>query len=73
MPVGVGTFSEAMAVSSEVNLVLHDLLATRYGKAAVNVGTRGDSRPLSASRQRLWNNFISQWRRLGFRPRCLRS
>lgn len=45
MPVGVATFSDAMALSSEVNLVLHDILAERYGKAAVNTGDEGGYTP----------------------------
>ncbi len=45
MPVGVGTFMEAMELSTEVNLVLHDLLVKRYGKAAVNVGDEGGYAP----------------------------
>ena len=45
MPVGVATFSDAMALSSEVNLVLHDILAKRYGKAAVNTGDEGGYAP----------------------------
>jgi enolase len=45
MPVGVSTFSDAMALSSEVNLALHDVLAKRYGKAAVNTGDEGGFAP----------------------------
>jgi len=45
MPVGVSTFSDSMALSSEVNLALHDILAKRYGKAAVNVGDEGGYAP----------------------------
>lgn len=45
MPVGASTFSESLAISSEVNLVLHDILAKRYGKAAVNTGDEGGYAP----------------------------
>ncbi len=45
MPVGVETFSDAMALSTEVNLALYDILARRYGKAAVNVGDEGGFAP----------------------------
>jgi enolase len=45
MPIGVATFSDALALSSEVNLVLHDLLARKYGKFAVNVGDEGGFAP----------------------------
>ena len=45
MPVGAQTFSEALAMSSEVNLVLHDLLERKYGKAAVNTGDEGGFAP----------------------------
>ncbi len=45
MPVGAPSFSEALAVSSEVNLVLHDILEAKYGKAAVNTGDEGGFAP----------------------------
>lgn len=45
MPVGADTFSEALSLSSEVNLALHDILAAKYGKAAVNVGDEGGYAP----------------------------
>jgi enolase len=45
MPVGTATFSESLAVASEVNLALHDILAKRYGKSAVNVGDEGGFAP----------------------------
>ena len=45
MPVGVSNFMDSMALSGEVNLVLHDILAKRYGKAAVNTGDEGGFAP----------------------------
>ena len=45
MPVGAATFADAMAVATEVNLVLHDILAARYGLAAVNTGDEGGFAP----------------------------
>jgi enolase len=45
MPVGASSFSEALAISSEINLVLHDLLEKRYGKLAVNTGDEGGFAP----------------------------
>jgi len=45
MPVGVSTFSDALAVASEVNLVLHDILEKKYGKTAVNTGDEGGFAP----------------------------
>ncbi len=45
MPVGVSTFTDAMAMATEVNLVLAEILATRYGKAAVNTGDEGGFAP----------------------------
>ena len=45
MPVGVSNFSDSMALSSEVNLVLHDILEKRYGKSAVNTGDEGGFAP----------------------------
>jgi enolase len=41
MPVGAATFADSMAISSEINLALHDILAEKYGKLAVNVGDEG--------------------------------
>jgi enolase len=45
MPVGVGTFADALAVATEVNLVLREILAGRYGRAAVNIGDEGGFAP----------------------------
>ena len=45
MPSGVATFADALAVGTEVNLVLRDILAARYGQAAVNVGDEGGFAP----------------------------
>jgi enolase len=45
MPVGAGDFLEAMQISTEVNLVLHDLVVGRYGKIAANVGDEGGYAP----------------------------
>lgn len=45
MPVGADTFAEALAMCSEVNLVLRDLLESKYGKAAVNTGDEGGFAP----------------------------
>lgn len=45
MPVGAASFSEALAMSSEVNLELHGLLERAYGKAAVNTGDEGGFAP----------------------------
>src|SRR5204862_8136199 len=45
MPVGVATFADAMAAATEVNLVLREILAGRYGQAAVNVGDEGGYAP----------------------------
>jgi enolase len=45
MPAGAATFADAMAMATEVNLVLAGILAARYGKAAVNVGDEGGFAP----------------------------
>jgi enolase len=45
MPVAAPTFADAMAAATEVNLVLAEILAGRYGKAAVNVGDEGGFAP----------------------------
>jgi enolase 1/2/3 len=45
MPVGAATFADAMAMATEVNLVLAEILAARYGKAAINVGDEGGFAP----------------------------
>ena len=41
MPTGAGSFADAMAVASETNLVLGELVVARYGKLAGNVGDEG--------------------------------
>jgi enolase len=45
MPVAAPTFADAMAAATEVNLVLAEILASRYGRAAVNVGDEGGFAP----------------------------
>jgi enolase len=45
MPVGVATLADALAAATEVNLVLHEILARRYGQAAVNTGDEGGYAP----------------------------
>ena len=45
MPVGATSFMQAMEIGSEVNLVLGEILVTRYGKSAVNVGDEGGYAP----------------------------
>jgi enolase len=58
MPVGAAKFADALAVATEVNLVLRDILAARYGQAAVNTGDEGASHPPSMSPRRRWSNCI---------------
>ena len=45
MPTGAQTFSEALRISSEINLRLRDLILEKYGKAAINVGDEGGCAP----------------------------
>jgi enolase len=45
MPVGAATFADAMAMATEVNLILAEILAARYGQAAVNTGDEGGYAP----------------------------
>jgi enolase len=45
MPVGVATFADGLAVATEVNLVLREILAARYGLTAVNTGDEGGFAP----------------------------
>lgn len=45
MPVGAANFLEAMAISTEINLVLIEMLLAKYGKAAINVGDEGGAAP----------------------------
>jgi enolase len=45
MPVGASTFFEALQISYEINLVLHDLIVDKYGKIAANVGDEGGFAP----------------------------
>lgn len=41
MPVGAESFSHALRMTAEVNLVLRSMTAERYGKLAINVGDEG--------------------------------
>jgi len=41
MPLGVSSMLEALQLSTEVNLVLAEILLARYGKVALNVGDEG--------------------------------
>jgi enolase len=45
MPAGAATFTDAMAMATEINLILAEILAGRYGKAAVNTGDEGGYAP----------------------------
>jgi enolase len=45
MPAGAATFADAMAMATEINLILAEILAARYGKAAVNTGDEGGYAP----------------------------
>ncbi|MHC3130403.1 MAG: phosphopyruvate hydratase [Candidatus Bathyarchaeota archaeon] len=45
MPVGAETFSEALRITSEINIVLRDILVENYGKLAINVGDEGGCAP----------------------------
>jgi enolase len=45
MPVGAETFSEALRMTSEINIVLRELLVEKYGKLAINVGDEGGCAP----------------------------
>ncbi len=45
MPVGAETFSEALCMTSEINMVLRDVLVAKYGKLAINVGDEGGCAP----------------------------
>ncbi len=41
MPVGAESFSHALRMTAEVNLILRSMTAERYGKLAINVGDEG--------------------------------
>lgn len=41
MPVGAESFSDALRMTAEVNLILRAMTAERYGKLAINVGDEG--------------------------------
>ena len=45
MPVGAESFSEALCITSEINMVLRDILVEKYGKLAINVGDEGGCAP----------------------------
>lgn len=48
-PVGAETFAEAMEVSNRVNTKLRDIVISKYGKLAANVGDEGGFAPPVAS------------------------
>ncbi|MFW6055957.1 MAG: phosphopyruvate hydratase [Chloroflexota bacterium] len=41
MPVGAESFSDALRMTAEINLILRSMTAERYGKLAINVGDEG--------------------------------
>jgi len=45
MPIGAKTFSEALCMTTEINIILRDILVKKYGKLAVNVGDEGGCAP----------------------------
>ena len=45
MPVGAESFSEALRMTSEINMVLRELLVAKYGRLAINVGDEGGCAP----------------------------
>ena len=45
MPVGAESFSEALRMTSEINMVLRELLVEKYGRLAINVGDEGGCAP----------------------------
>lgn len=45
MPVGADDFFEALQMCYEINLVLHRMIADKYGKIACNVGDEGGAAP----------------------------
>jgi len=45
MPIGAETFSEALSMTTETNIILRDILVKKYGKLAVNVGDEGGCAP----------------------------
>jgi len=45
LPVGAGSMLEALQVSTEINLVLAELLLERFGKVALNTGDEGGFAP----------------------------
>lgn len=54
MPVGAASFSEALRISSEINLELREILVKRCGKMAINVGDEGGySPPFKEAREAL--------------------
>jgi len=49
MPIGAETFSEALSMTAETNIILRDILVKKYGKLAVNVGDEGGCAPPTRS------------------------
>lgn len=71
MPVGVSTFMEAMEVSTEVNLVLQEILVKRYGKYAVNVGDEGGYAPPTKEPDEALELLHQAVERAGYAEQCV--
>lgn len=66
VPVGADRFSEALRIACEIYYSLKDVLLSRYGKSAVNVGDEGGfAPPMRESREAL-NALIEAIRRAGY-------
>ncbi len=68
VPVGADRFSEALRMACEVYYSLRELLLTKYGKSAVNVGDEGGfAPPMRESREAL-GALVEAVRRAGYDP-----
>jgi enolase len=68
VPVGADRFSEALRVACEVYYSLREVLLSRYGKSAVNVGDEGGfAPPMRESREAL-NALVEAIKRAGYEP-----
>lgn len=71
MPVGAGSFMEAMEIGTEVNLVLADLLLEDFGKAALNTGDEGGYAPPIVDPERALDYLHRAVQRAGYEDRCV--
>jgi enolase len=71
MPVGAGSFMEAMEIATEVNLVLGEVLLAEFGKVALNTGDEGGYAPPMSEPEQALAYLHQSVERAGYADRCV--